>query len=338
MATFAGITILLSGCIHTYPTPEEAIDPTEIDVTLSLHFADIWLDKLVEVPHRDTKNPSPNADDTGAEISRAENLPRRLYVELNGSDGMREQITRFITPEELTDGKYTLPLPFKLKAREYTIAAWTDYLHPGTLEPLAYDISTPYLVREILPRGTETDSRTALTAKGSCDLRHLAGKWGSTKEIEMTLTSPLCRVVLIADDYAAFMDYTKEARRKGEKYYIYVNYESDIPGAFSITDGEAMDPVSDVQFSSTLLLTNIPTQSMTIASDWLFNPPQAHSHTVTIKVLNTAKALVSQISGLTFPTEQGKITTVRGDFLTNFITGGIQIDNIWAGEIIIEID
>ncbi len=320
------ILLLLTGCIHTYPTPEEAINPTEIDVELTVKFAEDWTD----IHALFSENTS--------EATRAENWPRRLYMELTGNDGKKESITRVIEPQEILGGVYTFTLPFKLKAQEYEIALWSDYLDPETLQPMGYDISHPDLIRELLPRGEETQRRMCLTAADKLDLTHLAGEWNATEKVNLTLTLPIARFRLVATDYEEFMAHTEQNRKHGEKYYVSLSYDSEIPGGFSMLEGAAMDPVSGANFSTPLLALTIPGIEMSIASDWLFNPSARHTHTVSVSILNSAKAIVSQTVGINIPTERGKITTVSGKFLTNFITGGIQIDNIWAGEIIIEIE
>lgn len=318
--------ILLTGCIHTYPTPEESIDPTEVNVELTVEFAEEWSDIHTSLTEDDS------------DATRAENWPRRLYIEITGSNGTKEKVTRVVEPQEIAEGFYTFTLPFKLKAEDYTISAWSDYLEPETLKPLGYDILRPEVIRALLSHGEESQKRLCLTATDRLDLRHLAGKWETTEHTNLTLSPPVSRFRLVATDYEDFMAQTEQARRQGEKYYVTLTYDSDIPTAFSMSDNTAMDPTSGIEFTSPILLITIPGIEMSIASDWLFSPPGQCTHTVSISIFNSAKAVVSQTVGIRIPTERGKITTVSGKFLTNFITGGIQIDNIWAGEIIIELD
>lgn len=322
---------ITTGCIHTYPTPENSVDPTVIKADLVFEFEEEW--KNIEITAITDKDKARSDTQT-----RGENWPRRLWIKIRGQAGIHETLSLVIEPNEITDGMYTFTLPFKLKADLYHIEAWCDYLHPETLQPLGYDITNTDLIREVKKRGTETDERMCLSAIETIDFRPLAGKWDQTERIPIQLSTPMTRFRLIADDYSDFLVQTEEARRRGEKYYVILKYESDIPGGFSLSDGEAMDPVDGGEFSASLPIVTLPGITMPIASDWLFNPPQRHIHTVTINVLNSAKAIVSQAKGIQFPTERGKLTTVTGSFLTNFITGGIQIDNLWAGEIIIQIE
>ena len=320
------LTILVgtSGCIHTYPSPEETIDPTEIEMVVVLHFNEEWNDKVYT--------------QTASEVSRASAHPRRIYIEITGRSGKPRSYTKIIQPEEISDGIYRLELPSKVKADTYSLAVWCDCLNPTTLEPVAYDISNPYLIKELVARGEESDRRMCLTGRQEIDLRPRSGKWNVTAETEITLSTPMARFRLVADDYQEFLRQTEDARKKGEKYYVTVNYISDIPGGFSLINGKPMDPVSGARFSGALPILLYPGIEVSIGSDWLFNTSGEYPHTVTVTVFNSAQVMVSRTSGITFPMRCGHITTVKGKLLTNFISGGIQIDNLWAGEIIIELD
>ncbi len=320
----------LTGCIHTYPSAEVTVDPTEIDLALLLSFEDEWSDREVYITNTDEKQ--------GIKSTRGSQYPRRIYLELKEKSGKRHPFSKVMLPEEAHDGLFRLELPFKLKAETYHITVWCDCLQPSSLEPAGYDISDINLIKSLVPHGEESDRRICLTASADIDLRHLSGQWNSKEEMTLPLVTPMARFRLIAVDYQDFLQQTEEARRKGERYTITVNYDSDIPAGYSLLDNNAIGPLSGVRFSSALPIITFPGVEMSIGSDWLFNPPGEYMHTITVTVLNSAQVIVSQTSGITFPLERGHVTSVKGKLLTNFITGGIQIDNVWAGEIIIEIN
>lgn len=319
--SIALMLVLTCGCIHTYPKPDNLTDPTEISVALLLDFSDDW------------EKVSAAVSDKG----RASNLLQRIYVSLKDKNGSATAFTTTVVPEEISDGRCRIALPAKLKADKYTIAIWMDYLNPQTMSPLAYDISNPSLIREILPRGEETDARICFTATDEFDLTHLSGKWDASEEVSLSLSSPMARIRLVATDYDEFLSHTADARSHGEHYYVSISYDSEIAGGYSLTEGSAMDPVAGCGFTIDLPIITMPGIEMCIASDWLFNPPGRYPYSLTVSVFNSAKALVSRTSGINFEAERGKITTLTGKLLTNFISGGITVDNIWEGEIIIEI-
>lgn len=317
----ACILVLPCSCIHTYPKPDRLTDPTEISVALMLNFSDEWGDLHGALRANE----------------RADGWLQRIYISLRDKNGSATGFTTTVSSEEIADGQYRLELPSRLKASKYFIAVWADYINPVTLQPIAYDISTPSLIRELIPRGEETDARRCLTALGEFDLTHLSGKWDASEEVNLTLSSPMARIRLVADDYSDFLSQTAEARLRGEHYYVSVAYDSEIAGGFSLPDGIAMDPVGGCGFTADLPVISMPGIEMCIASDWLFNPSGRYVYTLTVSVFNSAKAMVSQTAGIPIEAERGKITTVSGKLLTNFISGGITIDNLWEGEIVIEI-
>ncbi len=321
-------TLMHVGCTHTYPSSsEEPVNPTNISADLVFQFSEKWeyIESAV-MPESELTTPP----------SRSETWPRRLWVELKSNSGRAETLLRKIGPDELTEGSYRLNV--SLRPERYTVTAWSDYLDPETSEPLGYNITQPNLIRELRAHGDETESRMCLCANDVLDLSALAGKWDQTTVHSILLEIPVARFRLIADDYSDFLDHTEEARKQGEKYYVELIYDSEIPGGFSIYDSQAMDPVSGCSFSYQLPIITMPGVPVPCASDWLFTPVERYTHTVTLNVYNSAKIMVSQTKGISFPVERGKLTTVTGNFLTGFITGGIQVDNLWSDEISIKIE
>lgn len=318
---------IAGGCIHTYPEAASPSDPTEISVDLLLEFSDEW-GALKE---------SAGSDNNSSGANRSEEWVKRLYISLRNKNGAVSAFTTTVTPDKISDGVCRVSIPSPLKAEAYSVAVWADYLHPSSLEPLAYDISNPALIRELLPRGEETDARNCFIAFKEFDLTPFSGKWNVSQEVSVTLSSPMTRIRLVATDYADFLSHTADARLHNEHYYVAVNYDSDIPGAFSLTEGKAMDPKAGSRFSAELPEIIMPGVEMCIGSDWLFSSPGRHEYTLSVSVFNSAQVIVSQTSGIKATAERGKITTVAGKLLTNFISGGITVDNIWDGVIEIEI-
>ncbi len=333
----AMLLLLSGGCIHTYPKPDQTTDPTEISVDLLLGFSDEWgeIQSAVDRSLRSKQQGEPGSEAQVA--NRSDEWVRRVYVSLRAKNGTTTSFSTTLSESDLSDGRYRISLPSKLKADKYYVAVWADYLHPTTFAPLAYDISNPLLIRQLLPRGEETDARACFTATGEFDLTPLSGQWDASEEVALTLFSPMARLRLVAADYSDFLTHTAEARRRGEHYYVVVSYDSEIAGGFSLPDGMAMDPVERAAFTLDLPIITLPGIEMCIGSDWLFSPPMPYDYTVTVTVFNSAKVMVSQTAGINFSAERGKITNVRGRLLTNFVSGGITVDNLWDGVIVIEI-
>lgn len=103
--------------------------------------------------------------------------------------------------------------------------------------------------------------------------------------------------------------------------------------------GNPMQPTDNISFSKDLDIITVPGIEMVIASDWIFTPenPVSHSLTVTLTDSSGNPVVITKIDS--FPLEQGKITTISGNFLTRKSgSGGISINDKWEGEIDIIID
>lgn len=326
----------MTACIHTYPTPEGGEDPTEITLELYLKFNFNWVnfDETID------SDPVLRSREDGlfGRQSRAESWPLRVIAIITDTYGKSRYRNLIFEPDELTDEGITISLADDLKANVYHVAVWADYVNKITHNPLGYDAEHLPYVTELIEHGKETASRLCLYGSEDIDLTSLAGSWNETREIEITLSPPVARFNLIADDYDEFLEYTEEARRHDEQYYVTVTYNSEIPLSFNLIEGVPMRPEEKCGFTVPLHIITVPGIQMSVASDWLFNPSYRIYHTLSLTVYNSAKVPVAHTGNITFPTEQGQVTTVRGKLLTNFITGGIRIDNIWEDEIIIELN
>lgn len=328
--------VAMMSCIHTYPSPEGGEDPTEIAVELSVRLEADWENFGVTVADEDIFRSKDNNPSTRSAMQESWSV--RIITVITDKNGRTSTRTRFFEHEEISEDRIVIPLANDLHANIYHIAVWADYLDKVTHEPLGYDTGRFPLANEIVRRGTESERRMCLYGSAEVDLSKYKGSWNVVHRSEITLSPPVTRFRLIAEDYEEFLDFTEEARNHNESYFITVTYESEVPLSFNITEGYPMDPEEGCGFTLPFPIINIPGLEMAIASDWLFCPSYPVRHTVSLTVYNSAKVAVAHVADIRFPVEAGKLTTVRGKFLTNFITGGIHIDNIWGGEIIIELE
>lgn len=312
------LVMTCSGCIHTYPDIRtEPEDPTMADIIVEVSLSDIpeWGNMSVT---RTSYAPS-----------------RRIIIEIlnDGNSVAREE--RTISSEEAKDSPIQT-FPFTLKPDRYSLAVWTDLVNPSTGKPYGYRTSPLYDIRMLHAHGEHQPECEAAATLQDMDL----SDWkrdDNPRKVEADLFIPTGRFRLVADDYELFLQQNSEAIRKGEKYIIEVNYESTIPEAYSLLEDTPMRPTERVSFSHPLDIITIPGIEMEIAADWLFTTSSPLSHTVSVTLLNSARDVVSKTEKISFPLERGKITTIHGDFLTRYLSGGVSIDTEWDGETDIEI-
>lgn len=320
MSRFLSISILFAllllagGCIHTYPDPRKEEDPTLVETVFVLGFPGDW--EKVEAPrHR--------ASGDGR---------KRVVLELRGAGSavMRKEFTA-----EMDDGDgrtLTIPAPFLLEPREYRLAVWCD-----DSQFSAYDVADFNDIPAPGKHFYSHDPSPCYCYSGSFDLSEAAGEWSRSVEVPVAMECPTGRFRIVADDYASFLATFRDGISKGESYSVEISYGSPVAAAFNLNENSPARPVDNVVGSRTLDIITIPGIEMEIASGRLFVPEEGMEITLTLTLYNSAKAVVSRTAGVTLPVHRGKVTTVRGDFLTDFIIGGISVDTAWDGEIIVDI-
>lgn len=316
--------LLLSGCIHTYPEPGRQEDPTLASVTIKIKPAYSWGN--IFITHSDENQPP----------SKSPRDPsKRIILEVVREGSVMAHLEKVIAPddEEYESGEASFNL--KIPPDDYKLAVWCDLLEPGSSKPFGYDASKLSDIRMLLKHGDSGDGHECLSYLG--DLRLKATTIDETIEIPINPTPPVGRFRIVADDYSDFLKQNEEAISMGATYYVEATYQSAIPGAFSVIEDSPMRPTDNVTFSRPLEIITIPGIEMGIASDWLFVSEGSDTHTVSLTLFNSAKAVVSKTVKITFQLERGKVTTIHGNFLSNYISGDFVIDNIWEGEEDIEL-
>ena len=331
------VILLSGGCIHTYPVPEgpgkePGSDPSEIRLRLTVRF-----------PGESPDLPS----FPGTGYPGVASAPCRIMVAMTDSRGNTDVRSFNVKAEDIEDNTFTLTLPQTFDALRYTLDVWADHLHPADYTPDWYDTSDLHLIRPLwMPSGSAT-SRAAGSESAYCaaasghagiDLTPYEGEWGYVSDVEVDLTTPLARYRLVADDYQKFLDMTATDRLYGERYYVKVLYTSEIAGGYDLFDDHAVDPLSGVSFDTELPIITIPGVEMAIASDRLIVDPAPGEVHLSVSVYNSAQVLICRTEDIVFKPQRGEMTTVRGNFLTDMITGGLTVDNKWSDEIIIDIN
>lgn len=307
------ISALSSGCIHTYPEGE-GINPSKCNVVLELELQQLW-------------------------ESRAEyQNNRRIIVAIENEGGEIITDKTFVTPRELEDGILRFPSFFTLRASKYKIAVWSDEEDPDSPGSYPYDAAALSAIKESFSHGDRCESHYPLSGSRTMDLTgNTFVSSNSNIIVPVTLSHNRARYRLVAEDYDRFMALTGTERSKGVRYSVEICYDSPIPLVYSLIDDKAMNPAERISFSTPLSGVSADGNGATIASDCLFSPATGMTQLISVRVLDNTGQLVSDVADIEVPLERGKITTLKGNFLTNFISGGLRIDSEWNGEIIIEI-
>ena len=132
------------------------------------------------------------------------------------------------------------------------------------------------------------------------------------------------------DDTKAPWDPTKAPGFNPEDYKIVFYYNSYLPTEYNLLTGKPTDAKMGMMFSSTLLPLN--EDEALIGFDYVIVNGVESSVTLQVALYAPDGEMMSLSNPVVVPVVRGKVTTVRGKFLTLATGGGIGIDPGFDGE------
>ncbi|MEZ3551925.1 MAG: hypothetical protein K1W02_14605 [Muribaculaceae bacterium] len=313
------LAAFVQGCIHTYPDPARAVDPAKIRLELELTPPAGW-DTLM----------------THSSKAGAEPL-RRIIVEMRGRDGHSEKMEFFRPASELSEPvPLSLPLDFMLDPTAYDLAIWSDFVDAASRDFKAFDASDLSDIRIRYDGNVWTPLKDCCSALKRVDLSEHKGKELVTVKVPVMLNRPVARFRLIPLDYEEFLKTNMEQIRKGETYYVEIDLEPGFPLSFDLTSYSTQIESDTTRLTFPLDIITIPGVEVELGSGYLFCDGRA-TLSARVKILNSAKAVVSRTQEFDIPIAAGKISIIKGDFMTSTISGGLTVDTTWEDEIIIPV-
>lgn len=323
------LAIAFTGCVHDYPDGE-GIDPTLVEVN-----TEVTLD-LALVPLQTVTNKARSGTTEAADGYR-----RRFIVEAwREGKPIARQVTVMEQAEEDGTG-ITLPIRLKLHAVEYTLAVWTDYVTAGTDTDLYYNTENLQQIVCTTPYIGSTSNRDCLYGTTTLDLRQYRDEWNAKVQVKVDMVRPLAQYRIIATDVQEFLKKTQR-KRNGESgnniYTLTFSYGFYFPLGFNISTGRPMNSVQGVKFSASLAIPDDGTEECELGSDFIFVNGTESFVPLDIELADADGKVVSRTRGLEVPYRRGHLTTIRGNFLTNEMQGGIDIDTGYDDEIDVDLD
>lgn len=321
----------LSGCVHDYPTMtedgEEGVDPTlvEVNTEVTLDFELVPLELATETARSGSTKAAPD-------------YRRRFIVEAR-HDGKTEarQVT-VLNEAEPGNDKLALPVNLKLHAVEYTLVVWTDYVSAGTDADLYYNTENIENIACTEPYTGSTNLRDCLYGTAALDLRPYRDEWNAKVQVQIEMVRPLAKYEIIATDVKDFLRKIKKQREEGETYTITFSYGFYFPTAFNAVTGKPADSQAGVQFTTPLGVPTDGTEECTLGTDYVFVNGTESFVKLTMEIRDSGGTVISRTTGLEVPYRRGHLTTVRARFLTNEMSGGVDIDDEFEGDIEVDLD
>ena len=279
---------------------------------------------------------------TKARAGEQTDYRRRFIIEAwrDGKPAAR-QVTVMDNADEAGNGKITLPVHLKLYAVEYTLAVWTDYVVAGTTTDLYYNTENLQQVTCTTPYTGSTGYRDCLYGSTTLDLRPYRDEWNVRVQAKVDMVRPLAKYRIIATDVQEFLAKTqrqRDAEGGNNTYTVTFSYGFYFPLGFNTATGKPMNSVQGVTFSTPLTIPDDGTEKCPLGSDFIFVNGTESFVPLNIELADANGKVVSRTRGLEVPYRRGHLTTLRGNFLTNEMQGGINIDTGYDDEIDIDLD
>lgn len=315
---------LFSACVHDYPSMtddgEMGIDPTLIEVSV-----EVQLDLSLK----------PLQLKSGAKDS-AGNYQRRFVVEVRHDGKTVIHLIKIIS--EPSNRKLCLPLRLKLKALEYTIAVWTDYVYAGSESDFYYNTTDLEGVSFTAPYMVSVDSRDCLYGTAALDLRSYRDKWNIDVKASVEMVRPFAKYEIIATDVEDFNKHLRRNRGVSKEFTATIIYDFYFPTVFNVWTGRPDQSGLGVAFTVPVPVPADESGECVIASDYIFTGNSGSVMPLTIELHDNEGNLFARTTGLQVPYQRGYQTTLRGSFLTHGIDNGVDIDTEFDGDIDVNID
>ena len=320
--------ILLQGCIHEYPKPMKGSggkgeDPTQLSAIIEVSYDLTWENLIHNIEF--------------STYTRARNdRPHRFVIEVLQDGEVICQDFEYLSPGEFSLGKLSHKITANLEPAKYQVAIWYD-LQDDEGE---FPFSTESL-KEVKLTNFSTQDALAMQCAFASEILDLSDVDYGVKEINVTkelqLDHPGARFEIVAKDIRQFIDDHHTAMIQGDNYTVHLSFTSGTAIGFNLHSNSLHYGIDkNLELSGIMRLPFADYDELKIAEGFLFcNEDQ--NVTLKLAIKNSALITISETDYFSFPIKPGYITTVYGDFLSNSIEGIFSIDNIWEGEIVIEI-
>lgn len=318
---------LMAGCtLHEEPEPiangEVGVDPTSVLLTANLNMN-------INLGERTL---------TRAEAEE-EGYLHRFIVEayLN-----RQPMARQTIVEEVSDRTHlSLPVSMKLRARNYQLVVWSDYVKADAPEKdFIYD--TENLVPLIPVSSTHhanTEYKDAFAASVPLDLTGYRDQWNAEVDVKVELSRPVARYELVANDVAAFLRKVAAGDVTGDKFTVRIKYNDYLPVGYNVLDDVPKHSLRYMQYSKTFSLPEAGTRELSLGFDYVFvQAGEGTTHIpAEIEIVDSKNVTVTS-SVIRIPCVRGKNSIVKGAFLTVSADDGVGFEPDYDGEVDLDVD
>lgn len=334
---FLASLFMMTSCVHQYP------QPTEAEFVLDLIFDE----GIPQGPVHDlTTKVSGNKDhyDIRYVVEAYRELSKGVYSE--------DPYAEFVfTKDDVSEFDHSLSL--WIMEGSYRFSIWADYVDAGSDDNKFYNADDHGYIKllgkeENLPHYGNTDFRDAFFGTVDAEVVRY-GRDHSPSSATLEMQRPMSKVVFIATDLdlwktKVFLNMKEMNAQAGiqdntvkspddinlDDYVVTIHYPQYMPSAFSIATDRTVWSETNVSFNSRLRQLNADEASM--GFDYVFANADDAKVIMSVSLSDIDGNVISRSNDITVPLERGKVTTVRGTFLTDDADGGVSIDPDFDGE------
>lgn len=309
--------LIFSGCIHDYPHANGII-PETTQVDIEVHFDLMWDNRnhFIEFPTKATNE-----------------RPHHFVIEAmkNGKVVCRDDLT--LTDMEFLFGSFKHTFSRRLSNDTHQIAVWYERENENGFHGFEYeDLSVIHLNSTSIENSENMNCGFVNTI---VDLNEFNDS--KDNSIKMELQHAGARFKIVTTDVEKFIEDHSAEWDQGDKFTLELVLSETIPSSFNAYESTLHSDGESRILSGNLYFPLSDKKELNIAEGFVFCNEEDYL-TMKILVYNGAKAIVTQTPTFSFPVKRGRITTVRSEFLSFPIEGSLDVDNIWEGNIDIDLN
>lgn len=322
------LVLVLTGCKKTIlEFPEgEGVDPTRIKTRLEL--------KVDFTPITD-----PLIATYGG--NRSGDFDVRYQVEIyakTGADAGNKVFRTSWTEQVISEGETTVPVDVELRAEEYDVYAWIDFVPSGTESDHHYLTSDLRKVSIANPNVAGHDSRDAFSGKAVADLTPNRDNWFASVTVPVEMERPFGKFKIVTTDVRKFLESYKPIGTYTDivPARTMCRYTCYFPTSYNLDTrlADVNDFKQGIKHEAEVVEKEGNTAVLTYNYVLVCNDNTTVS--AEIDVWNKDGEHLITTQNIKIPIQRNKLTIVSGEFLTkDFGTGGTGIDDSFDDEIII---
>ena len=313
----------ISACdtINEFPG-DHPVDPTIVNVNLAFAF---------------NMEMTPFAGTEGLNRSESGTHDTRCIVDIY-REGVDTLVARQVqTFPGIVRETTSVNARFSLHAARYKAVAWVDYVELGRETDKYYSTADLSFVKIADPYEGDNDYKDAFSGTADIDLTGYRDNWNVNMDVPIALERPFARIEVISTDIDKYLDKVGEENNRSvsKRFTVEFSYSCYFPCGYNVLTGKPNDSRTDVAFRC--VSKEAVGNEICLGCDYVFVNGTESGVTVDMAIYNEEGVLVNEVSGVTIPVKRGKLTSIKGEFLTRGYHSGVGIDPDYEGEIVVEI-